>query len=43
MAPHGAEDLRAYCLSQLETHESYIVEHLEDIPEVRGWKLGQPS
>lgn len=43
VAPHGAEDLRAYCLSQLEKHEAYIVKHLEDIPEVRGWKLGQPS
>ncbi|HET7724324.1 MAG TPA: phosphoketolase, partial [Propionibacteriaceae bacterium] len=40
VAPAGAEDLREYCLAQLERHRSYIVEHLEDMPEVRDWKLG---
>ncbi|MHB1009843.1 MAG: phosphoketolase family protein [Propionibacteriaceae bacterium] len=40
VAPAGAEDLREYCLSQLERHRSYIVEHLEDMPEIRDWQLG---
>ncbi len=43
VAPAGAEDLRQYCLSQLERHETYIVENLEDMPEVREWKLGYDS
>lgn len=38
--PRGAEDLKAWCFTQLERHQSYIVEHLEDMPEVRDWKLG---
>ncbi len=38
--PAGAEELRAYCESQLARHGEWIVEHLEDLPEVRDWKLG---
>lgn len=38
--PRGAADLRAWCQSQLERHEAYVVEHLEDMPEVRDWSLG---
>jgi xylulose-5-phosphate/fructose-6-phosphate phosphoketolase len=40
VAPAGADDLRQYCLSQLARHEAYIVEHLEDLPEIRNWQLG---
>ncbi len=40
VAPSGADDLRAYCDSQLARHEAYIREHLEDLPEVRDWRLG---
>ncbi len=39
--PKGAEDLKAWCQSQLDRHEAYIREHLEDMPEVRNWKLGE--
>ena len=39
--PRGAEELKLWCESQLERHESYIREHLEDMPEVRNWKLGE--
>ncbi|MFD0524352.1 phosphoketolase family protein [Paractinoplanes durhamensis] len=35
----GAADLKAWCESQLARHEAYIVEHLEDMPEVRDWSL----
>jgi xylulose-5-phosphate/fructose-6-phosphate phosphoketolase len=36
----GSGDLMRFCEAQLARHESYIVEHLEDMPEVRDWKLG---
>ncbi len=38
--PAGADELRAYCEQQLERHDEWIVEHLEDLPEVRDWRLG---
>ena len=38
--PRGASDLKAWCERQLEKHASYVVEHLEDMPEVRDWSLG---
>ena len=38
--PKGATELIAYCESQLARHNAYVVEHLEDMPEVRDWSLG---
>ncbi|HOQ52520.1 MAG TPA: phosphoketolase family protein [Micropruina sp.] len=38
----GSGDLMGFCEAQLARHESYIVEHLEDMPEVQDWKLGGP-
>jgi xylulose-5-phosphate/fructose-6-phosphate phosphoketolase len=38
--PRGAADLKAWCEAQLARHEQYVVEHLEDMPEVRDWALG---
>ncbi|MEO7752452.1 MAG: phosphoketolase family protein [Terracoccus sp.] len=35
----GASDLKAWCQSQLDRHEAYIVEHLEDLPEVHDWLM----
>jgi len=37
--PDGAAELRAYCEDQLRRHREWIVEHLEDLPEVRDWQL----
>ena len=38
--PPGASDLKAWCeRSWLAAHEEYVVEHLEDMPEVRDWVL----
>jgi xylulose-5-phosphate/fructose-6-phosphate phosphoketolase len=37
--PRGATDLKAWCEAQLQKHEKYVVEHLEDMPEVRNWTL----
>ena len=38
--PPGASDLKAWCEQRLAEHESYVVEHLEDMPAVREWVLG---
>jgi xylulose-5-phosphate/fructose-6-phosphate phosphoketolase len=38
--PAGASELRAWCEQQLLRHERYVVEHLQDMPEVRDWSLG---
>ncbi|MEZ5094110.1 phosphoketolase [Nocardioides sp.] len=40
--PPGAADLMAWCEERLAAHEAYVVEHLEDLPEVRDWTLGRP-
>ena len=39
----GASDLKDWCQEQLDRHEEYIVEHLEDMPEVRDWVLTAPD
>jgi xylulose-5-phosphate/fructose-6-phosphate phosphoketolase len=38
--PAGASELKAWCEERLAEHEAYVVEHLEDMPEVRDWVLG---
>nr|WP_076387857.1 phosphoketolase family protein [Vaginimicrobium propionicum] len=38
--PANAVKLYRWCQSQLNRHEEYIVEHLEDMPEIRDWQLG---
>ncbi len=38
--PPGASDLKAWCEQRLADHAAYVVEHLEDMPEVRDWVLG---
>jgi xylulose-5-phosphate/fructose-6-phosphate phosphoketolase len=38
--PAGADELSAWCRQRLAQHETYIVENLEDMPEVRDWTLG---
>ncbi|MDQ1715053.1 MAG: xylulose-5-phosphate/fructose-6-phosphate phosphoketolase [Frankiaceae bacterium] len=40
--PRGATELMDWCRSQLARHDAYVVEHLEDMPEVRDWVLGDP-
>ena len=39
--PEGSHELYQWCEAQLARHEEYIVEYLEDIPEIRGWQLGK--
>ena len=36
--PVGAETLVEHCKGDARRHEVYIVEHLEDMPEVRDWR-----
>ncbi|MEV6634838.1 phosphoketolase family protein [Actinoplanes sp. NPDC051470] len=38
--PRGATELKEWCAAQLARHEQYVVEHMEDMPEVRDWTLG---
>ncbi|MGW3350828.1 phosphoketolase family protein [Nonomuraea rubra] len=38
--PAGASELKEWCEQQLLRHERYVVEHLQDMPEVRDWALG---
>ncbi len=37
--PPGASDLKAWCESQIIKHTAYVVENLQDMPEVRDWSL----
>lgn len=39
VTPPGASDLKQWCEEMLAKHQSYIVEHLEDMPEVRDWVM----
>ena len=35
--PPGASAVKAWAQAQLDKHQSHIIEHLEDMPEVREW------
>lgn len=37
--PAGATELKQWCMDQIDRHNSYIVENLEDMPEVEEWGL----
>jgi xylulose-5-phosphate/fructose-6-phosphate phosphoketolase len=38
--PIGAETLVEHCKGMLRRHHAYVVEHLEDMPEVSDWRFG---
>jgi xylulose-5-phosphate/fructose-6-phosphate phosphoketolase len=38
--PPGSSDLMAWCRHRLAEHHAYVVEHLQDMPDVRDWVLG---
>jgi xylulose-5-phosphate/fructose-6-phosphate phosphoketolase len=35
--PPGSHELAVYCEQQLLRHREYVVEHMEDLPEIRDW------
>jgi xylulose-5-phosphate/fructose-6-phosphate phosphoketolase len=39
----GAGELREHCTAMLARHDSYIHEHLEDLPEIRDWIWSPPN
>lgn len=41
--PPGASELKAWCAEQLRRHQQYVVQHLEDMPEVREWTWDRPE
>jgi xylulose-5-phosphate/fructose-6-phosphate phosphoketolase len=41
--PPGASDLKAWCEERLVAHEAYVVENLQDMPEVRDWVMPAPG
>ncbi len=38
----GSAELMAWCEERIAAHRAYIIEHLEDMPEVRDWTLDGP-
>jgi len=37
--PPGSSELLAWCEAKLAEHRAYVIEHLEDMPEVKNWTL----
>jgi len=37
----GADALIGYCEDKLREHRAYIIEHLEDMPEITNWRWGR--
>lgn len=41
--PEGGAELERWCVAQLARHEAHVREHMEDLPEIRGWRAGRRS
>ena len=37
--PPGATELKAWCQARLAEHATYVVENLQDLPDIRDWSL----
>ena len=37
--PAGAQELEDWCRSKLAEHHAYVREHMEDLPEIRDWRV----
>ena len=38
--PRGAQELHTWCVAKLAEHRAYVREHMEDLPEIRNWRVG---
>jgi xylulose-5-phosphate/fructose-6-phosphate phosphoketolase len=38
--PPGAQALQQWCEAKLAEHRAHVVEHMEDLPEIRNWRVG---
>jgi xylulose-5-phosphate/fructose-6-phosphate phosphoketolase len=41
--PGGAQALEDWCTAKLAEHRAYVREHMEDLPEIRDWRVAPPS
>jgi xylulose-5-phosphate/fructose-6-phosphate phosphoketolase len=41
--PPGASDLKAWCQARLAEHGRYVVENLQDLPDIRDWVVPDPA
>jgi len=41
--PDNARELTQACERKLAEHRAYVLANLEDMPEIRNWKWGNPS
>lgn len=41
--PPGASELMAWCQQRLAEHATHVVEHLQDLPEIRDWVLQEAA
>ncbi|WP_350275855.1 phosphoketolase family protein [Kribbella sp. HUAS MG21] len=41
--PPGASDLKAWCQARLAEHAQYVVENLQDLPDIRDWVVPDPA
>jgi xylulose-5-phosphate/fructose-6-phosphate phosphoketolase len=39
--PRGSADLLSWCETRLHQHEGYVIEHLEDLPDIKNWTLSR--
>ena len=39
--PRGAQELHDWCLAKLEEHRMHVRQHMEDMPEISGWRVGR--
>ena len=37
--PRGAQALHAWCQGKLAEHRAHVLEHMEDLPELRSWTV----
>jgi xylulose-5-phosphate/fructose-6-phosphate phosphoketolase len=39
--PRGSADLLSWCAKRLHEHEGYVIEDLEDLPDIKNWTLSR--